>query len=164
MQGKKLCLCDIRWKNHLLIQWMSILSVCRLPSVCRDNLHFLRRQAWIQAICGDTTAMKEKETNICPSLAPSDSNRIQTYNLLIRSQMLYSVELRSRCFSQLRCKGTAFFWNCKMCGDFFSKKSSFFIRFTLSGAYCSINRLFCIYHPIDMPTLTLRGDELLLCR
>ena len=28
----------------------------------------------------------------------SDSNRIQTYNLLIRSQMLYSVELWSRCF------------------------------------------------------------------
>ena len=26
----------------------------------------------------------------------SDSYRIQTYNLLIRSQMLYSVELRSR--------------------------------------------------------------------
>ncbi len=39
----------------------------------------------------------------------SDSYRIQTYNLLIRSQMLYSVELRSHCFSQLRCKGTAFF-------------------------------------------------------
>ena len=39
----------------------------------------------------------------------SDSNRIQTYNLLIRSQMLYSVELWSHCFSQLRCKGTAYF-------------------------------------------------------
>ena len=29
-----------------------------------------------------------------------DSYRIQTYNLLIRSQMLYSVELRSR----IRCR------------------------------------------------------------
>lgn len=27
----------------------------------------------------------------------SDSHRIQTYNLLIRSQMLYSVELASHC-------------------------------------------------------------------
>jgi hypothetical protein len=27
-----------------------------------------------------------------------DHDRIQTYNLLIRSQMLYSVELRSHCF------------------------------------------------------------------
>lgn len=27
----------------------------------------------------------------------SDSDRIQTYNLLIRSQVLYSVELRSHC-------------------------------------------------------------------
>ena len=52
---------------------------------------------------------KTKETDICPSLALSDSNRIQTYNLLIRSQMLYSVELWSHCFSQLRCKGTVFF-------------------------------------------------------
>ena len=30
-----------------------------------------------------------------------DSYRIQTYNLLIRSQMLYSVELTSRCASVL---------------------------------------------------------------
>ena len=62
---------------------------------------------------------KTKETNSRSSLALSDSNRIQTYNLLIRSQMLYSVELWSRCFSQLRCKGIAFFWNCKMSANFF---------------------------------------------
>ena len=30
----------------------------------------------------------------------SDLDRIQTYNLLIRSQMLYSIELRSRCGQQ----------------------------------------------------------------
>ncbi len=30
------------------------------------------------------------------SLSLSDSHRIQTYNLLIRSQMLYSVELANR--------------------------------------------------------------------
>ena len=39
-----------------------------------------------------------------------DSYRIQTCNLLIRSQMLYSVELRSRRLSAfLRCKVTAKF-------------------------------------------------------
>ena len=32
----------------------------------------------------------------------SDSYRIQTYNLLIRSQMLYSVELRSQNFEAVR--------------------------------------------------------------
>ena len=31
-----------------------------------------------------------------PNSFVSDSYRIQTYNLLLRSQMLYSVELRSR--------------------------------------------------------------------
>ena len=50
----------------------------------------------------------------------SDSYRIQTYNLLIRSQMLYSVELRSRFSASLVeplsvsvCKGTAFFETAK---------------------------------------------------
>ena len=36
------------------------------------------------------------QTMICFMHFKSDSYRIQTYNLLIRSQMLYSVELRSR--------------------------------------------------------------------
>ena len=53
--------------------------------------------------------IKTKRDEQCSSLALSDSNRIQTYNLLIRSQMLYSVELWSRVVSQLRCKGIAFF-------------------------------------------------------
>ena len=69
--------------------------------------------------------IKTKETNRSSSLALSDSNRIQTYNLLIRSQMLYSVELWSHCFSQLRCKGIAFFWYYKMYWRFFSKKMHF---------------------------------------
>ena len=37
-------------------------------------------------------------TNWAISAKKSDSYRIQTYNLLIRSQMLYSVELRSQLF------------------------------------------------------------------
>ena len=43
------------------------------------------------------------------SLSLSDSHRIQTYNLLIRSQMLYSVELASHYFLDCVCKGIYFF-------------------------------------------------------
>ena len=82
--------------------------------------------------------IKEKETNICSSLALSDSNRIQTYNLLIRSQMLYSVELWSRCFSQLRCKGIAFFDTAKCSKLFFIKNAIFLV---LSLEFCSKHRL-----------------------
>ena len=38
-----------------------------------------------------------------------DSDRIQTCNLLIRSQMLYSVELRSHVLSFDECKVTYYF-------------------------------------------------------
>ena len=41
-------------------------------------------------------------------LLSCDSGGIQTHNLLIRSQMLYSVELRNR-FSVCGCKGTKYF-------------------------------------------------------
>ena len=121
--------------------------------------------------------IKIKETNKRSSLALSDSNRIQTYNLLIRSQMLYSVELWSRCFSQLRCKGIAFFWNCKMFANFFlyfffiffvflhfyPKKahfSPFYRCFSSFLCYCSIKRLLNIYQPSEMPAPTFLGYEL----
>ena len=38
-----------------------------------------------------------------PNSFVSDSYRIQTYNLLIRSQMLYSVELRSQVQNGIAC-------------------------------------------------------------
>ena len=53
-----------------------------------------------------------------------DSRGIQTHNLLIRSQMLYSIELGSHHFLQMRCKGTAFSDTGKIFATFFSKKSS----------------------------------------
>ena len=40
-----------------------------------------------------------KKLTIVSDGQSGDSDRIQTCNLLIRSQMLYSVELRSRCMS-----------------------------------------------------------------
>ena len=43
----------------------------------------------------------------------SDSDRIQTCNLLIRSQMLYSVELRSQSPFVCDCKVTTKFYNHK---------------------------------------------------
>ena len=52
-------------------------------------------------------------------LTRSDSGGIQTHNLLIRSQMLYSVELRSL-FLICGCKGTHFFSNYQIFSHFFS--------------------------------------------
>ena len=40
-----------------------------------------------------------KKAAVIERLPLCDSARIQTWNRLIRSQVLYSVELRSRCFS-----------------------------------------------------------------
>ena len=47
---------------------------------------------------GTDVVRKQKETPLEVSLGafPGDSNRTQTCNLLIRSQMLYSIELWSR--------------------------------------------------------------------
>ncbi len=50
-----------------------------------------------------------------------DSRGIQTHNLLIRSQMLYSVELGSL-ISEIACKGTHFLWNRQIFQQLFSKK------------------------------------------
>ena len=57
----------------------------------------------------ERTETKKKRT-IADSLC--DSGGIQTHNLLIRSQMLYSVELRNlsgASFLNCGCKGTIFF-------------------------------------------------------
>ncbi len=54
-----------------------------------------------------------------------DSDRIQTCNLLIRSQMLYSVELRSHFLFVCGCKGNTFFHSYKI---FHEKKYTFFYQ------------------------------------
>ena len=53
-----------------------------------------------------------------------DSGGIQTHNLLIRSQMLYSVELRNH-FRFAGAKVLTFFGTTKLLEDFFRKKCSF---------------------------------------
>ena len=59
--------------------------------------------------------LKNKGDSLFPSLSPfdlCDSGGIQTHNLLIRSQMLYSVELRNHSaphYLICGCKGTYFF-------------------------------------------------------
>ena len=81
---------------------------------------------------------KRKIANHCSSdlrFSFRDPYRIQTCNLLIRSQTLYSVELMgqfcvSRCFtSELRCKVTTFFCFCNSLRLFFS---NFFRAFLIS--------------------------------
>ena len=71
------------------------------------------------------TETKKKRT-IADSLC--DSGGIQTHNLLIRSQMLYSVELRNlsgASFLNCECKGTMFFSLDQTFWDFFSRKVHF---------------------------------------
>ena len=68
----------------------------------------------------------KKKRTIADSLC--DSGGIQTHNLLIRSQMLYSVELRNlsgASFLNCECKGTMFFSLDQTFWDFFSKKVHF---------------------------------------
>ena len=56
-----------------------------------------------------------------PLIFICDSDRIQTCNLLIRSQMLYSVELRSLHFRIASAKVTTFFETTKTFSCFFEK-------------------------------------------
>ena len=73
----------------------------------------------------ERTETKKKRT-IADSLC--DSGGIQTHNLLIRSQMLYSVELRNlsgASFLNCECKGTMFFSLDQTFWDFFQKKVYF---------------------------------------
>ncbi len=63
----------------------------------------------------------------------SDSYRIQTCNLLIRSQMLYSVELRSRLASALfaSAKLLHFYFTCK----FFAKILVIFLTIRIGRSF-----------------------------
>ena len=85
--------------------------------------------------------------NFARYLSVSDSGGIQTHNLLIRSQMLYSVELRNllwlpvlrlmnkfKCrFLFCECKGRLFFSNHQIFSKLFSKKVSFRLKFGLKS-------------------------------
>gem|GEM_PF-5166688 len=53
---------------------------------------------------------------------PCDSRGIQTHNLLIRSQMLYSVELGSLSFLKASAKVRSFWETTKYFGNFLQKK------------------------------------------
>ena len=70
-----------------------------------------------------------------------DSRGIQTHNLLIRSQMLYSVELGSLPLRFCGCKGTYFFCNDQ---NFLEIFSTF---------YCFLQDL-----PFSIPFLRLRNQ------
>lgn len=66
-----------------------------------------------------------------------DSGGIQTPNLLIRSQLLYSVKLRSR--SEIVCKGTNFFSTDKLFFHFFCSA----LHKKLSNRYLNNEKKFC---------------------
>ncbi len=62
---------------------------------------------------------KKSEAGLCKPASDGDPDGIQTHNLLIRSQMLYSVKLRGR-FSDG--KDTNNFLPATNSADFFSRK------------------------------------------
>ena len=87
--------------NQYTDKFCNPVVLLRTKSVVRDSseIHFF--QALVNAHA-ERTETKKKRT-IADSLC--DSGGIQTHNLLIRSQMLYSVELRNlswRLISELR--------------------------------------------------------------
>ena len=116
--------------KHIKIQDFSCLTTFHCNSIFAlllsfpKSLNFLLSplefagEPWAAALISRFVKTK-KELNWVPFCDP---DRIQTCNLLIRSQMLYSVELRDRLLSFDVCKGTAFFETCKTFDDFFSKK------------------------------------------
>ena len=103
------------------------------------------------------------------SLSPSnlcDSGGIQTHNLLIRSQMLYSVELRNHSaphYLICGCKGTHFFWTDQTFWRLFSKKVHFTSFLPLNSTFtsskclkwhCHLSRLSC-----DQLSITHRNAD-----
>ncbi len=72
-----------------------------------------------------------------------DRDRIQTYNLLIRSQILYSVELRSLVLSKSECKDKVFFVFVQI---YFKKRLCFSFVFIKHSLYLSGVKLVSCRH------------------
>ena len=68
-------------------------------------------------------------------LPPCDSARIQTWNRLIRSQVLYSVELRSHCFAFASANIEQIFLLCKYFAKKITKKTTDFSAVFVSLLY-----------------------------
>ena len=75
-------------------------------------------------------------------LNPCDSRGIQTHNLLIRSQMLYSVELGSLSFLKATAKVRSFWETTKYFGNFLRKN---FCRAVFCWKMSGISRFFLIF-------------------
>ena len=91
---------------------------------------------------------------MCRLFAFCDSGGIQTHNLLIRSQMLYSVELRNLCSS---CSSV-----CSSCSSVISLKASAKVR-TFSETTKLFSEFFqkkCVLPVFSTSLLLFRGDEL----
>ena len=85
-----------RWKNDIffLLLFCGVFLCCCRAWVGCIFLHGCR-----MALPGVWGWLKRKKARLAARvlLCGGDSDRIQTCNLLIRSQMLYSVKLRGRC-------------------------------------------------------------------
>ena len=92
------------------------------------------------------------------SLNSCDSGGIQTHNLLIRSQMLYSVELRNRCSLKASAKVRRFAEIAKSFWYFFRKKMIFrciSLYFKLLSPYSSTFRCGKLMWYFTASTLTM---------
>src|SRR5574344_1261936 len=100
-------ICD----NHNIFDILKSVLIC-------DNL-WTKKTLWTKekVICGQIRY--KKAGNEITSFSLCDSGGIQTHNLLIRSQMLYSVELRSQSVSDLRLQRYAVFFTCATIKRFF---------------------------------------------
>src|ERR1035438_762039 len=81
------------WKLVMHIQTKSILVFTQIVLVNKNNSRNLSTRKCMYEICTNEKATMNIVHN---RLICSDRVRIQTLNLLIRSQMLYSIELRSQ--------------------------------------------------------------------
>ena len=104
-----------------------VLTFSSEPSTAQvNNLHpkqsFCLFVVW--CICGAFETKENRQVVIINYLpiVLSDSGGIQTHNLLIRSQMLYSVELRNHCSLKASAKVRCFAEIAKCFGNFFRKK------------------------------------------
>ena len=95
-------------------------------------------------------------------LPPCDSARIQTWNRLIRSQVLYSVELRSHCFAFASANIEQIFLLCKYFAKKITKKTTDFSAVFISTLYISrlLNMLRKDY--FDLLATQILGYELTL--
>ena len=113
--------------------------VCRLPTVLEIRWPYLEKFRDFRIYTYTKESASFADWFFC------DTVGIQTLNLLIRSQMLYSVELRCRIFCNCECKGSVLFYSRQGFALFFCqnniKKSERWQNDTFASSFLGSKRL-----------------------